>query len=125
MTGILNLLSGPGHTVKSILSEGDEIGGLRVIETPGHTPGHLAYWEDTTRVLILGDVLFHRNPVTLRKGLQEPFTLATFDRAANLRSARKLAALNPATICFGHGAPLTDADEFKRFLDGLPRLDTA
>jgi len=125
MTGILNLLSGPGHTVKSILSEGDEIGGLRVIETPGHTPGHLAYWEDTTRVLILGDVLFHRNPVTLRKGLQEPFTLATFDRAANLRSARKLAALNPATICFGHGAPLADADGFKRFVDGLSRLDPA
>lgn len=122
MTGTLNLLSGPGHPVSDVLSDGDEVGGLRVIETPGHTPGHLAYWEDTTRVLILGDVLFHRNPVTLRKGLQEPFTLATFDRAANLRSARKLAALNPETICFGHGAPLTDVGEFKRFVDGLPRL---
>ncbi|MCL7961159.1 MAG: hypothetical protein M8861_13280 [marine benthic group bacterium] len=47
--------------------------------------------------------------------------LGVLDRAANLRSARKLAALNPETICFGHGAPLTDATEFKRFVDGLPR----
>jgi glyoxylase-like metal-dependent hydrolase (beta-lactamase superfamily II) len=123
MAGLINLLSGPGHPVSALLSEGDEVAGLRVIETPGHTPGHLAFWEETTRVLILGDVLFHRNPATFRKGLQEPFPPATFDRASNLRSARKLAALNPATICFGHGAPLTDGDEFKRFVDGLPHLD--
>jgi glyoxylase-like metal-dependent hydrolase (beta-lactamase superfamily II) len=119
---IFNLLSGPGHPVTDTLSEGDEIGGLKVLETPGHTPGHLAYWEEDTGVLILGDVLFHRNPVTFRKGLSEPFLFATHDRASNLRSARKLAALDPKTVCFGHGVPLTDGNAFQGFVEALPRL---
>ncbi len=121
MIPLLNLMSGPGHPVAGTLSEGDEIGGLTVIEAPGHTPGHLAFWEERTRVLILGDVLFHMQPLTLRTVLTEPFRFATFDRAANLRSARKLAALDPVTICFGHGPPLTDGDAFQRFVAGLPR----
>lgn len=115
-------LFGPAHRVARVLAEGDEIGGLRVIETPGHTPGHLSFWGEDDRVLILGDVLFHRNPVTFRKGLTEPFEFATYDRASNLDSARKLASLNPKTICFGHGPPLTDGEEFRRFVEGLPRL---
>lgn len=121
MVGLLNLMTGPGHPVDRTLCEGDEIGGLTVIEAPGHTPGHLAFWEERTRVLILGDVLFHMQPATLRTALSEPFRFATFDRAANLTSARKLAALNPETICFGHGPPLTDGDAFQRFVAGLPR----
>lgn len=121
MIPLLNLMSGPGHQVAGTLSEGDEIGGLKVIEAPGHTPGHLAFWEERTRVLILGDVLFHMQPLTLRTALSEPFRFATFDRAANLASARKLAALDPETICFGHGPPLTAGDAFQRFVAGLPR----
>ncbi len=120
VTGVMNLLSGPGHPVTDTLSDGDEIGGMRVIETPGHTPGHLAFWEEETRVLILGDVLFHKNPVTFRSGLAEPFGFATWNRASNLESARKLAELDPETICFGHGSPLTDVDRFKRFVESLP-----
>jgi glyoxylase-like metal-dependent hydrolase (beta-lactamase superfamily II) len=120
MIPLLNLMSGPGHPVAGTLADGDEIGGLTVIEAPGHTPGHLAFWEERTRVLILGDVLFHMQPLTLRTTLSEPFRFATFDRAANLASARKLAALNPETICFGHGPPLTDGDAFQRFVAGLP-----
>ncbi len=122
MIALLNLMAGPGHPVAGTLSEGDEIGGLKVIETPGHTPGHLAFWEERTRALIIGDVLFHTKPATLQKGLSEPFHFATVDRASNLRSARKLAALNPEAICFGHGPTLTDRDAFQRFVAGLPRL---
>jgi len=121
MLWLLDLMSGPGQPVAGTLSDGDEIGGLKVIETPGHTPGHLAFWEERTRVLILGDVLFNMKPATLRTGLSEPFRFATFDRAANLRSARRLAELEPETICFGHGPPLTDGDAFQRFVAGLPR----
>ena len=122
LAGVANFLAGPGHPVAETLSDGDEIGGMRVVASPGHTPGHLAFWAEEERVLILGDVLFHRNPVTFRKGLTEPFEFATYDRASNLDSARKLASLNPKTICFGHGAPLRDGEEFRRFVEGLPRL---
>lgn len=113
------ILAGPGHPVDRALREGDEVGGFTVVETPGHTPGHLAYWRETDGVLILGDVLFHKNPVTLRSGLQEPFLWATVDPEANRASARKLAALKPKILCFGHGPPLTDGRRFQEYVAKL------
>ena len=120
VTQLSRRLSGPTHPVSRTLGEGDEIGGLKVIETPGHTPGHLSFWGEIERVLILGDLLFHRNPVTFRKGLVEPFRFVTFDRRLNHTSARKVAALEPRVVCFGHGAPLLDGDKFCRFVENLP-----
>jgi glyoxylase-like metal-dependent hydrolase (beta-lactamase superfamily II) len=114
-------LAGPAHPVARGLKEGDEVGGFTVVDAPGHTPGHLAYWRGEDRVLILGDVLFNRNPLSLRTGLQEPFPWATFSPGQNRASARKLAALEPEVICFGHGAHSTDAEGFQRFVEGLPR----
>ena len=113
-------LGGPGHPVDRGLKEGDQVGGFTVVDAPGHTPGHLAYWRGEDRILILGDVLFNRNPLSLRTGLQEPFAWATFDTKENRASARKLAALEPEVICFGHGAHSTDAEGFQRFVEGRP-----
>lgn len=112
--------AGPGHPVSRTLSEGDEVGGFTVIECPGHTPGHLAFWRASDRALVLGDVAFHRNPLTFRKGLAEPFEAATTDPRMNRDSARKLAGLGPELICFGHGAPLRDPDRFHDYVSGLP-----
>jgi glyoxylase-like metal-dependent hydrolase (beta-lactamase superfamily II) len=114
------LISGPGHPVSRVLRDGDRIGDLTAIETPGHTPGHLAFWRERDRILILGDVLFHRSPITYRRGLMEPFGFATQDPARNRESARKLAALEPSLICFGHGSPLADGGRFQRFVADLP-----
>ena len=119
------LAAGPAHPVARTLGNGDEVGGFAVIETPGHTPGHLAFWRASDRVLVLGDVLFHRNPMTLRKGLAEPFAWATFDQAMNRTSARRLAALEPAVVCFGHGAPLRNPRRFAEFISTLPPADPA
>ena len=118
-------LAGPGHPVSRSLGDGDEVGGFVVIETPGHTLGHLAFWREIDRILVLGDVLFHRNPMTLQRGLTEPFAFATFDPAMNRRSARKLADLEPTVVCFGHGAPLRDARRFAEFVSALPPSETA
>ncbi len=112
-------LAGPSHPVERVLVEGDRVADFEVIETPGHTPGHLAFWRERDRVLILGDVLFHRNPVTLRAGLVQPFEFATFDPDLNRKSAAKLASLEPAVVCFGHGEPLRDGARFRRFVAGL------
>jgi glyoxylase-like metal-dependent hydrolase (beta-lactamase superfamily II) len=120
MARLSRRLAGPGHPVMRVLTDGDEVGDLTVIEAPGHTPGHLAFWRERDHVLILGDVLFHRNPVTYRAGLTEPFRFATFDPSANRESARRLAALEPRVVCFGHGAPLTDVARFQDFVAGLP-----
>jgi glyoxylase-like metal-dependent hydrolase (beta-lactamase superfamily II) len=115
-----NRLAGPAHPVSRVLTEGDRIGDLTVVEAPGHTPGHLAFWREHDGVLIIGDVLFHKNPATLRAGLSEPFGFATIDPATNRASARKLAALKPRIVCFGHGEPLADGERFQRFVASLP-----
>lgn len=102
------------------MGEGDAVGSFTVVEAPGHTPGHLALWREGDGALVLGDVLFHRNPVTLRAGLAEPFRSATADAARNRDSARKLAELGPSVICFGHGPPLRDGQLFGDYVAGLP-----
>jgi glyoxylase-like metal-dependent hydrolase (beta-lactamase superfamily II) len=113
------VLSGPPHPVERVLTEGDEVADFVVVETAGHTPGHLAFWRERDRVLVLGDVLFHRNPVTRRLGLREPFRSATWGRERNLAAARRLADLRPELVCFGHGPPLTNGARFREFVASL------
>jgi hydroxyacylglutathione hydrolase len=113
-------MAGPAHEVSRTLSEGDVVGSFQVLETSGHTPGHLAYWREADGILILGDVLFHRNPLSLLAGLQEPFRFATTDLGANRRAARRLAALDPAVTCFGHGEPLKGSTRLREFVATLP-----
>ena len=64
--------TGPPHPVARALIEGDEVAGFTVLETPGHSRGHLAYWRESDRVLILGDVLNNINVMTGIPGLHEP-----------------------------------------------------
>jgi hydroxyacylglutathione hydrolase len=110
------LMAGPGHPVDQTLSEGDEIAGFVVFEVPGHSPGHLAFWREQDRLLVLGDVLFNLRLPTGRPGLQLPPLALTADPVTNLASARRLGALRPEIVCFGHGPPLRDGDRFQRFV---------
>jgi glyoxylase-like metal-dependent hydrolase (beta-lactamase superfamily II) len=112
--------TGPGHPVARNLTEGDEVGGFTVLDVPGHSPGHIAYWRERDRVLILGDVIANLNFLTFQTQLGEPPTIFTLNPAQNRASARKLAALRPAVVCFGHGKPLYDGAKFVDFVERLP-----
>lgn len=112
--------TGPPHPVARPLSEGDEVAGFEVLEVPGHSPGHVAYWRASDRVLVLGDVLNNMNVATGITGLHEPPTVFTPDPARNRESARRLAALRPELVCFGHGPPLRDPERLAQFVAGLP-----
>lgn len=112
--------AGAGHPVARKLREGDEVGGFTVIESPGHSPGHLAYWREADRTLVMGDVLFNMNMGTGRAGLREPPLAYTLDPRRNRQSLRKLAALKPEVICFGHGPPLRDGAVLQAFVARLP-----
>jgi len=114
------IFTGPGHKVDRALKEGDEVAGFKVIETPGHSAGHVAYWRDSDGVLILGDVLTNMDQLTGIPGLHEPKPYFSPDPAENRRSARRLAELGPSLVLFGHGAPLRDTRKFVQFVDGLP-----
>ena len=117
----LKAFGGPRHKVDRALHEGDVVGGFTVIDTPGHTEGHVAYWREPDRALILGDVLFGMNPLTGLRQLREPPDFFTPDPAQNRESARKLAALEPALVCFGHGPPERNTERFTDFVASLAR----
>jgi glyoxylase-like metal-dependent hydrolase (beta-lactamase superfamily II) len=112
--------TGPPHPVSCRLREGDRVGSFTVIETPGHTAGHISFWRESDRVLVLGDVLSHLNIYTGFVMLREPERFFTLDPAQNRRSARKLASLEPKLVCFGHGPPLRNTRRFTEYIDRLP-----
>jgi glyoxylase-like metal-dependent hydrolase (beta-lactamase superfamily II) len=96
------------HPVAKGLKEGDVVGGFEVLDTPGHSPGHVSYWRESDRTLVCGDVIFGYNPFLLIGGVREPPRLLTIDPEQNRRSIKRLAALQPLLTCFGHGPPLRD-----------------
>jgi hydroxyacylglutathione hydrolase len=82
--GLVNRLqerfcTGPPRKVDRVLREGDEVAGFTVLEVPGHSPGHVAFWRASDRVLILGDVLNGMDVRTGRPGLREPLPVFTPD----------------------------------------------
>lgn len=92
------------------LGAGSSVGpGFVVVPTPGHTPGHVSLWRAADRLLIAGDVLMGLDPRTARRDLRLPPSFDQPDPAAVRASARRLADLEPRTILFGHGPPMTDA----------------
>jgi glyoxylase-like metal-dependent hydrolase (beta-lactamase superfamily II) len=106
--------------VARALREGDDVGhGFTVLDTPGHSDGHVALWRESDRTLVLGDVLFNLHPLTTRPGLREPPRILTRDPHVNRESARRLAALEPELMLFGHGPPLRDPAVLAAFVAGL------
>jgi hydroxyacylglutathione hydrolase len=111
----VRLFTGPGHPVDRQLREGDEVGGFQVLDTPGHSRGHVSYWRESDRVLILGDVLNNMDILTAIPGLREPKTIVTPDPHRNRESIGRLGELEPWLVLFGHGAPLRDTRKFVDF----------
>ncbi len=90
-------------TVDILVNDGDELpilGGIKVLHTPGHTPGSICLWLQQERLVIAGDVLAHRF------GLRLPSKAFTVDVAQEIRSIKRVASLDFDVICFGHGSPL-------------------
>jgi glyoxylase-like metal-dependent hydrolase (beta-lactamase superfamily II) len=76
----------------------DLAGGIRVIFTPGHTPGHLSLYLERPKVLVAGDAL------TAEEGrLNGPNPSVTLDTAEAARSVRRLAELDVETVVCYHG----------------------
>jgi hydroxyacylglutathione hydrolase len=107
------------HPVQRVLHEGDEVAGFTVLDTPGHSPGHVSFWRESDRVLVCGDVMWGYNPFIFSGAIREPFPILSPDPKLNRESARRLAALEPELVCFGHGPPLRDT---ARFIEAVQRL---
>ncbi|MCA9897143.1 MAG: MBL fold metallo-hydrolase [Ardenticatenaceae bacterium] len=112
--------TGPAYPVARSLHEGDQVGSFTVLETPGHSPGHIVFWREEDGVLIAGDVLGNANLLTTMTGLREPPEIFTSDVAENRKSIRKVAKLQPKIICFGHGPVLHNSNQLNQLVAALP-----
>jgi glyoxylase-like metal-dependent hydrolase (beta-lactamase superfamily II) len=114
------LLGYPG--VKSrptrVLMDGDRVGSLQAIFSPGHTPGHMSYLDVRDGSLIAGDA-FTTQLGVIAAGVFKfyfPFpALFSWNREVAAESARKLCTLKPERLAVGHGktieSPLAAMDQ--------------
>ena len=93
------------------LGAGDRVGNLEVVPSPGHSPGHVAFLDTRDRSLLAGDVFttYGGAAVTDHFQVRFPFAaMATWDKAADLESARRLRELSPTLLAAGHGPAKRD-----------------
>lgn len=93
-----------------LLEEGDTVGSLKVVATPGHTPGSISLMDTRNRFLLAGDAFQTRGGMAVSGtfNMLFPFpAFATWDKRTALESARKIRALNPQLLAVGHGAMIT------------------
>jgi glyoxylase-like metal-dependent hydrolase (beta-lactamase superfamily II) len=91
------------------VNDGDMIGSLRVIATPGHSVGHIAFLDTRDNTLIAGDAMGtqFRTAVAGEMIWRFPFSaFVTWHKPTALASARKMRALNPSRLAVGHGRML-------------------
>ena len=100
-----------------LLEDGDTVGSLRVVASPGHTPGHLAFWDTRDGTLIAGDAFQTQGGLAVAGQLRVLFplpALATWHAPTALESARTLVALTPRRLAVGHGPVLEGPAEAMR-----------
>jgi glyoxylase-like metal-dependent hydrolase (beta-lactamase superfamily II) len=105
--GLLSAATSTAVSADVLVRDGDLVlGQFRVVETPGHTPGHVAYFHEPSGALFAGDALavvdgklrFMARPVTL-------------DLEEARASMATLVELPTRCVCPGHRTPLTDGVE--------------
>lgn len=89
--------------VDHALQDGQALGAWQVIHAPGHTPGSVCFHHPGRRILLVGDALNYRHGT-----LGAPPPLFTPDMDQAYESIQRIAALDFAVCCFGHGPPLLE-----------------
>lgn len=102
--GDIEQLSAPRDLVS--VTGGDEVFGLEILATPGHTPGHISPYDPATGLLVAGDAVLTDGGTLI--GPSEEFS-SDIDLAR--QSVKAIAATPIDTILPGHGDPLTSAGD--------------
>ncbi len=105
---LFDRLSRPGKDfapvpVEHEMSDGEVLpiaGGVRVVHTPGHSPGHVSLLHEATGVLVTGDAIFNV------LGLRWPIKSFCTDFRMTQQTAHRLAELDYEVAAFTHGAEL-------------------
>ncbi len=106
----------PAVTVDERLTDGQLLevgGGLRVIHTPGHSPGHVSLLHEPTRLLITGDAIWN-----MRSRLTWPVLSFCTNVYLTKKTAHVLGELDYDLAAFTHGPEITDGarDAVRGFL---------
>lgn len=112
---VLGMWSWPGCPIDEQFADGDVLdvaGGLLVVHTPGHTPGHVSLLHKSSGVLITGDALFNWRKLSYAPALlcaNAPMTRET---------AARLGELDYEVAAFTHGPEMRDRarDQIRGFL---------
>jgi glyoxylase-like metal-dependent hydrolase (beta-lactamase superfamily II) len=96
----------PKASVDTAVADGEILpycGGITVIFTPGHTPGHICLYLNKSKILVTGDAL-----VAADGELRGPNPGATYDMDAALKSLKKLTRYDIETVVCYHGGVYRD-----------------
>ncbi|HET8560799.1 MAG TPA: MBL fold metallo-hydrolase [Marmoricola sp.] len=90
-------------------------GGLRVVHTPGHSPGHVSLLHEPSGVLVTGDAIFN----VRRMRLSPKWLCADF--AMTRQTAHRLGELDYDVAAFTHGPEIRDnaREQVRGFLRAL------
>jgi glyoxylase-like metal-dependent hydrolase (beta-lactamase superfamily II) len=101
--GAADLAGIDSPTEGQAVGDGDTVGaGLQIIETPGHTAGHISVLDPISGILVAGDALNGTNG-----GVAGPNADFSDDMGLANASVSKLAGFDYEVALFGHGEPVT------------------
>jgi len=98
------------------LADGDVIksaGGLRVLHTPGHSPGHISLLHESTGVMITGDAIWNMN-----SRMSWPVAAFCTSYRQNQQTAQILGETDYVVAAFTHGPEIrgNPREQIRRFL---------
>lgn len=85
------------------LVEGDRLGDLLVLETPGHTPGHISLFHEAASLVLVGDLVG-----ALDGGLSFGPPAFTADAALSRTSLARVEGIGAERLLFSHGPEILD-----------------
>ncbi|MCP1413851.1 MBL fold metallo-hydrolase [Paenarthrobacter sp. A20] len=95
------------------LSDGDHVHGMRILQTPGHTAGHISLLHDDAGILFVGDTVG-----TMKGAMTRGPSQFTADAAEAELSLLKLSQLQPTRMLFSHGPEIPDpVAQLRRLVD--------
>lgn len=106
----------PKGKVDATLIDGQELpycGGIRVIHTPGHTPGHISLYLKQSKTLVAGDSMYSVNGIL--EGIHLPTTLNMNDARQSLKKYLDLDI--ESVVCYHGGLSKINGNDVLRLLE--------
>lgn len=83
----------------------ETLGGLEVINVPGHTQGSIALYQSKNEIMFFGDVIRNKRSKGLVIGVPDKFN---YDTIHTIKDAQHLMNYPIKYALFGHGVPITE-----------------